>query len=417
MKTTSKCIVIVLLMFFSIHVFGQVHFEPGYFISNDGTKTNCLIKNEDWYNNPTEFKYKLLAKAKVQIGKIADITEFAINDYAKYVRADVNVDVSPSQLGELTKFRNPIWEKRILFLKVLVDGKASLYMYRSRTLDNRFFFKCDSMNIKQLVYKEYLRDNTVAVNNTFKLQLNDHVRCESCGVSTGEFPEYYKKDLVNYFIRYNQCVDPSFKVKHITYQRDILHVSLFGGINYSSLTITNSEANYLNGDFKNKLNLHAGINIEYVLPFDKNQWSLFMEPEYDQFTSDVRTVYINHIDYKSLNLSFGIKRYFFLTDKWKLFISGQVHSVLSDNFDSHYSSQLLYTSGTYNYSSSVNYEVKNVPNLAIGIGAEYKRLYLEIRKYTNQNIMPNGGLWTTSFSTFTLNIGYKLFNLSSKGSK
>ncbi len=418
MRKASGFIVIVLLMFVSTSSFGQVHYENGYFISNDGKKTDCLIKNEDWYNNPTEFKYKLLANPRIQTGQIADIKEFVINDYAKYVRANVNIDVSPSHLEELTNFRNPMWKKMTVFLKILVDGKARLYMYRSRTLDNRFFYKCDSMNIEQLIYKEYLQDNRVAVNNTFKIQLNDHVKCENCNVITEEFPDYHKKDLVKYFMRYNQCVDPSFKVKHATYKRDILYISLYAGVNNSSLTINNSLANYLNEEFKNKPNLHAGINIEYVLPFDKNQWSLFVESEYNQLIySDFRAEYVNQIDYKSLNLSLGIKRYIFLTDQWKLFISGQVHSLLSDNFNSHYGSQISYTSGTYTYSSKVNYEVKNVPNVAIGIGTEYKHLYVEMRGYANQNIMPNGGLWTTSFKTFSLNIGYKLFNLSSKGSK
>ena len=418
-KKLSGFIVIVLLMFVSSNIFGQVHFESGYFISNDGAKTDCLIKNEDWYNNPTEFKYKLLPNSKTQTGKMADIKEFTINDYAKFVRANVNIDVSPSHLGELTNFSSPMWKIMTVFLKILVDGKASLYMYRSRTLDNRFFYKCGSMNIEQLIYKEYLQDNRVAVNNTFKIQLNDHVRSENCNVITEEFPDYYKKDLVKYFMCYNQCVDPSFKVKHLKYKRDILYISFYVGVNNSSLNISNSEEDYLSGNFKNKKNTHVGVNIEYILPFDKNKWSLFEESEYDQF---IYSNFLNenratHIDYKSLNLSFGIKRYIFLTDQWKLFISGQIHAALSNKFDSHYESQFSYTSGTYNYSSKVNYEVKNVRNVAIGIGTEYKHLYVEIRGYTNQNIMPKSEIWTTSFKTFSINIGYKLFNLSSKVSK
>jgi hypothetical protein len=353
----------------------------------------------------------LLANPRIQTGQIADIKEFAINDYAKYTRADVNIDVSPSQLGEMTTFRSPIWKKMTVFLRILVDGKACLYMYRSRTLDTRFFYKCDSMNIEQLVYKEYLQDNRVAVNNTFKIQLNDHVKCENCNVITDEFPDYYEKDLVRYFTNYDQSVDPSYKVKHSTYKRDILDISLYAGVNSSSLNISNIVEDYLNGNFKSKQNPHIGVNIEYILPVDKNKWSLFAESEYDQFIADFRTGNrIGHIDYKSLNLSFGIKRYIFLTDQWKLFISGQIHSVLSHNFNSYYYTRTSYTSG-------FNFEVRDRQNVAIGIGTEYKHLYVEMRAYTNQNIMTNGASWTTNFKSLLLNIDYKLFNLSSKGSK
>ena len=42
-----------------MNCFAQISFEKGYFINNANQKTNCLIKNQDWKDNPTEFEYKL----------------------------------------------------------------------------------------------------------------------------------------------------------------------------------------------------------------------------------------------------------------------------------------------------------------------------------------------------------------------
>jgi len=42
----------------------QIKFESGYFIDKDGKRTDCLIQNRGWKNNPTEFHYKELKKGK-----------------------------------------------------------------------------------------------------------------------------------------------------------------------------------------------------------------------------------------------------------------------------------------------------------------------------------------------------------------
>ena len=36
----------------------QTKFEKGYFVDNSGQRTEVLIKNLDWKNNPTEFEFK-----------------------------------------------------------------------------------------------------------------------------------------------------------------------------------------------------------------------------------------------------------------------------------------------------------------------------------------------------------------------
>lgn len=251
-------------------MFAQIHYEKGYFVSNDGSKTQCLIKNDDWYKNPIEFKYKLLTDNNIQIGKITDIKEFGIDNQSKYFRANVNVDISPSTLSELRDSRNPIWEKKLVFLKVLAEGKASLYVYRESGLE-RFFYKTDTSAIEQLIHKEYInrRQNTTDANDTFKIQLIQNVVSESSKVSTVDYPDYYEKDLKKYFIRYNQCSDPDFEVVKPAIDRDILNVSLFGGINSSSLTIDNVDTYSM--DFKTKQTPYAGFGVEYILPFFKNQ--------------------------------------------------------------------------------------------------------------------------------------------------
>jgi len=100
MKNLVRTVFIVMFAFQSAALFAQMHFEKGYFESNDGSITKCLIKNEDWYKTPNQFKYKLLTEDNIQLKKIDEIKEFGIDNQTKYIRADVNVDMSPSTLNE-----------------------------------------------------------------------------------------------------------------------------------------------------------------------------------------------------------------------------------------------------------------------------------------------------------------------------
>ena len=271
-------------------------------------------------------------------------------------------------MSELSDSKNPIWKKKLVFFKVLVEGKASLYMYKEPGLE-RFFYKQDTMDIEQLINKEYVnrQNNTTAVNDTFKIQLMQNLICENSKESSGEYPDYYEKDLVKYFIRYNQCSYPGFKVVRNIIKRDILNVSLFGGINSTSVTIQNAAATYYNTDFKQTLTYHAGFGTEYILPISKNQWSVIMESVYNQFNSSNQTFAGSRtIDYKALSFSLYAKYYLFLNEKCKIFIKGGVHSIYTHNFNSYYTFQL-------SNGGKFDYPLKDRSDFRMAVGIEYQR--------------------------------------------
>jgi len=51
----------------------QIKYEKGYFISNNDSKTECLIYNMDWSINPVEFIYKSTEDAKPLTIGIQDV--------------------------------------------------------------------------------------------------------------------------------------------------------------------------------------------------------------------------------------------------------------------------------------------------------------------------------------------------------
>ncbi len=76
-------LLLVILFFSMVCTFGQISFEKAYFIDNDNRKTECLIKNEDWKNNPTEFIYKPEGTDLSVKATIASIKEFGIYKFPK----------------------------------------------------------------------------------------------------------------------------------------------------------------------------------------------------------------------------------------------------------------------------------------------------------------------------------------------
>ncbi|WP_397364543.1 hypothetical protein [Olleya sp. R77988] len=116
----KKQLLFLLTIILSFNCYSQITFEKGYFIDDSNQKTNCLIKNIDWQDNPTEFEYKLSENSKSKKANIKSIKEFGIDNISKYVRSIVNIDRSSEMLDDLTNDRNPEFKEEELFLKVFI---------------------------------------------------------------------------------------------------------------------------------------------------------------------------------------------------------------------------------------------------------------------------------------------------------
>jgi hypothetical protein len=190
----------------------QVMFEKGYIIDKNDNRIECQIKNMDWKNNPEIIKYKIAPNDEEFAATVETIKEFQVYGYSRYILAKVDIDRSPDELSNLTTSREPKWSAEELFLKVLVDNKASLYKYESANFI-RFFYSTDSSHISQLVHKEFLvedykygRNNTrLGENNTFQQQLLNEVNCGGLKVAHFKALKYSESVLVKFFQKYNKC--------------------------------------------------------------------------------------------------------------------------------------------------------------------------------------------------------------------
>ena len=206
----------------SINCFSQIAFENGYFINNANQKTECLIKNVDWLNNPTEIKYKLTDLDETQDISIENIQEFGIYNVCEYQKKVVDIDRSTSSLTNLSSDRNPTFKSENLMLRVLVKGEGTLYEYVDGGKLKRYFYSLNDSNVKQLVFKNYaLPNNKLGENNMFRQQLWDGFKCSTIKKDKLQYVEYERDDLVKFFVKYNTCKNQDFVNYEEKQTRDI----------------------------------------------------------------------------------------------------------------------------------------------------------------------------------------------------
>ena len=404
-------VLLFLVLNFSGYVFGQIKFEKGYFIDNENQKTECYIQNKDALKNPSEFKYMLTPNGEVKSANIKEVREFCIQNSDKFIRVEVDIDTSSSSLNDLSEFRNPLWRHKQLFLKVLIEGEATLYYYNDKRIE-RFFYSTNDKAIKQLIYKEYYFDNDnpafnaetvkIGYNNTFRQQLLNDVSCKNTTINSISGLEYNKKELEKYFDYYNSCVDSTYKVNDKKQSPGEINLKVLTGFDYTGLILFYDQQT---ANFNHKINYILGIEGEYILPINKNKWGIAGELAYQSYQGQTEsTSHIYRINYKSIDLSLGIKYYLLLNDYTKVYFDSYVNSVLNyaPGAEVNYKFIYIYEDELRKKDFKIN------PNFAFGAGFSYKRISAELRYYANQELLNNYGTWSTEYKKISVIIGYKL---------
>lgn len=380
----KKLLSILFLGFFSYHSYSQVNFEKAYFIDNDNIRTECFIKNKDLYQNPNTFQYKLTQEdAVAHTGDLRNIKEFEISNTIKFVRSFVKMDVSTSDLGQTKDVREPEWVEKTLFLKVLIEGKASLYEYKDKAL-KRFFYKTDDIVLTQLIFKKYYIPNTnylsLGVNNDFQKQMWKNINCENQTLDKVLKLEYERKDLVDYFVKYNNCKNSSYKDYNKNISKGSFNIKVKAGFNvspYSDYENTDEKVDFTG----NKLFLKYGGEFEYISPFNRNKWAAFIELTYQTYKFSAITT-----DYSTFGEAFDItEESSYFEKSFFTFVGVRYYMYLENN------SKIFINAGLFN---------------TFGLGYSYNDNFNVETRYAN-----------TGLSRYSVIFGYTIFNTKTNKQK
>ena len=390
----------LIVMLFTIYSFGQINFERGYFINNKDVKIDCLIKNEDWKNNPTEFSYKLSEAGEAKKADIASVKEFGIYQKAKYIRAKVNVDYSSDLVEDLSKEQNPLWVEKTLFLKTLFEGVASLYYYEETNV-NRFFYSVSDSAITQLVYKRYVtKKGEILSNNSFRQQLWENVNPTSLNPDFFNKIYYEKKYLLKYFRDNGGVSDNSYVESAKGEKRDAYKFDINGGLCYSSLGISNPSSDK-KVNFDNSFNYIVGISAEYFLPFSRNKWSLIFKPNYQYFKSE------GAIGSDRVEINYGFVE-FPMGCGYKMYLNDELTISLKGFFIPNYywnKNDKIYIHD----SNNLELDISSSSSYAFSAGIDYKRWSLDLMYYSTRGILGQYVNWRSEYKRICVVLGFNLF--------
>jgi len=406
----------------------QIVFEKGYFINNDGIKLECYIENVDWNNSPKSFKYKVHETDAVsKVENIYGAREFGIDNVSMFRRYSGNVEKSPTVTNNLTKDKNPEFKEETVFLQAVIIGDANLYVL---TDDNviKYFYDTKNKKTEQLIYIKYLSNDTnrtvdsfeesVKENNLFRQQLLNDLKCSTINENDFNRLEYKKTALSKLFKKYNQCTGSGKIINDFTEKRDSKSFS-FGptvGVYLAELSIGDPGNIYnVSNDFTNTI-IKFGVDAEYILPFNKGSWSIFVSPTYQNFTVEKtyskpnglpgNASFLNYtakIKYASIEVPFGLRRYFFINKSSKVFVNAGyvVDFELADQ-----EIQIINLNNVAN--ANITIPIDSRPNLTFGAGFCYKQFSAEARINFARK-MDVLAYWENSYKSYGIMFGYKFF--------
>lgn len=396
---------LLLISFLTINSYSQIVFEKGYFITNSGEKTECLIKNIAWKNNPIAFEYKKDENSSIETATIQLVKEFEIYNSSRYIRETVKIDQSSQTLDKLSNTKEPIFAEKQLFLKVLIQGKANLYSYDDGKL---FFYNVDNSKIEQLIYKSYyFGENEVAKNEQFKQQLFNAFNGSAITINRLTNIEYKKNSLIAIFEEYNKYQNSEFINFEGKEKKYSFNISIRPRINNSSLELSDYLSNSGDISFESKINFGVGIEFEYIFPFNKNKWSLSTEPTYQSYKSEGEKnennisggKLIGMVEYTSIEIPITIRHYFFLNKNSKIFANISV--ILDRPINS--SVELTRVDG-----SNVNtIDIEPAVNFSLGLGYKLNdKFSIEMRTFSNRNI--TSSYIPSDYKNLSLIFGYTI---------
>lgn len=394
--------------------YAQVNFEKGYIITKDGKKQECLIKNKAWRDSPKQIKYKQEGSEEVYAGDVNSIKEFSVYNQLKFVSEFLAIDMSGVKTDNLSYSRDPDYQQKTVFLESIIDGEVKLYKYQNGE-QVQFFYQKGEGSITPLIYKRYIKEVfKITENVEFRAQLLEEFQDEEITILDVKDLVYNEKQLKKFFLKY---LDLS-NTKAITYEvkntASKFHLGLTIGVGNSSFGLNNNVREAINGlNFDDKIQFRVGMIAEVFLPFGKNKWSVLTEPTFQYYndTKDIEALWVNgnhltfEVDYKSIELPIGIRYYFYLNEKSKLYINGSilVDLPISSSINLIRKDQSVKDEFKIKFSYVPKFGIGYIFNDKYGVSTEYQ---------LSRNLLINASdvalSWTSNYNVFSFSFSYYL---------
>ena len=392
----------ILLFFQTIHS----QYQEGYIITKNGDNKLGLIKNQNWNNNPERIYFKTDSKTPEQTIELSRLSEFGIGNDIKFVISEVDLEMSSDKINNLTRDKRPVFEKKTIALRKLIEGKISLFEYQFSN-GTRYYVKKIDGNFEPLVFKKYLESgNRVGTNEHYKQQLSLLFSDKSDELQKDlERLSYSRKSISKIISKYNLLNNSN----SISYTEKIkskakLNIALFGGLEQTSVSYQFPNVATLNPAFddisrsilgaelellvlNNKLGIFSGYSIK-----SKVSESVVIQTSVEDITQTATLSFNNN------TVFFGARGYIPTVKNLNLVINAGISVETVNNF-----------SLTFDISRIEENFKRNSGSEFFGVGLEYKKVFAEARFFSNRMFAENvSNNVSVDNSNVNFRLGYKI---------
>lgn len=322
-----KRVLMVIVLLNVLLVSAQSPLKKGYYIDNNGNKTEGFIKDVDWNQNPKSFWFTTTENGNLSEIAIAQASYFQVEGGQAFRRFSVSIDPASDTASQLDDFPDFRLATETVFLRVLLSSEASLYEYVGGS-NIRFYLATGNGQPELLSYKMYLTEtNEIKTVRRYRQQLYTALPCADIRMSDIAHLEYNRDGLKKVVKSYNRCKGASVPEEERTGRKDIIGVSLRAGTMYSKLTDdTNTFPTLGLGP---TTSFRAGIEAEYWLGINNSKWSLTVEPYIRRLNAEGEKEGTKAaLKSTFINITFGARHYFYLHPDFALYLGAGFDQVL-----------------------------------------------------------------------------------------
>lgn len=403
------------------YAIAQERFQAGYIIDLKGDTVIGEIDNRQWERNPVEIKFRKNPTDPVIVFNQFQIKAFGV-DGNNYVSALVKVENTSRNVHNLSFSAEPEITTEAAFLKVIVQGPKSLYLYQNKMDISNFYIYYES-EYQLLMYKMYLKKTL----NNYELYENKNYLglltlylsdCEDIKRKINK-TSYSLESLQSLFDAYYYRVSTG----SLPEETKVIEKQDFGirlGLTQTSITIGSFKPYddlLVKAKFNPSVNMAVGLFYTIYFPEKLHHWSLKSDLMFDsyKFHYDTLYSYVSHEDYDIFEVSIesaqirliNMVSYNFNVAEVQLSASLGISTSTSVFFVDKYVESHKGYYGIRSYDYPVFYEGHQLERSGVvGIGASYKRLNLEAR-YESGKFLTKSYSRSKELSRFHFMLGYK----------
>tara|TARA_R110000868_G_scaffold37111_12_gene131584 strand:+ start:5020 stop:6267 length:1248 start_codon:yes stop_codon:yes gene_type:complete len=401
-KYSHSLFFLLFLFLIQSQVLCQPLYEKGYYIDNLNNRFEGYIDRTNLSSSQDYINFKSSKKSTA--------VQLFPNQVSKVFVSDIHIE-SNTVLIDTTAFvtsekRAPSFTRKNVFLFNLIDGEISLLEYRTEKSSLFFVQESPDQASFQLIHKRYIGRNELLFNNNdFRKQLDSLiVNLKSELEIDTEKVLYTSKSLSDLFIKLNDSRNYTFQ--NYSNQRLIspryLNFAVITGLRFSRITSKETITGNTFFSLEDVSLSNFGLELEYLLPSLKNQFSIFGRGEIATGDTRLDTVLLTsglqqintNLDY--LFITIGIRGYFQLSNATKLYADAGVSKpfTIGDGINIRHEIR-----------PDFDYQRKIItPSFGAGV-IVFNRFSLESRfEFMNTVLNKNDELNNISYSSFTINL-------------